>query len=112
MSVREPERFRCLSPGQKRAVRLMQDLNCGWIQHLRVTGGEPVFDPLPEVTRRIKLGADNGPRSEMGIRDFALRREHVQFFAHLSSLRDGVVKRIEVRHGLPCSMEVEGTVRA
>jgi len=37
-----------LTPARKRLVELMQEVNYGRIEELRVENGEPVFDPRPQ----------------------------------------------------------------
>jgi hypothetical protein len=40
------------------------------------------------------------------LHDFALRREVRELFAQLDGLRDGVIQRLEICHGLPHLMTV------
>ena len=101
-----------LSPRRRAIIELMQRINFGRIEGLGVRGGEPVFDPPPRVVRTVKMGGDNGPRPQVRSVDFDLRREVVEFFEHLGRLGNGVVGCIEVRYGLPFSMEIEGESQA
>ena len=90
----------------------MQRLNFGHIEGLVVQGGEPVFDPPPRVVRMWKSGGDNAARPQLQSADFELKRDVVEFFDHLRRLGDGVVRCIEVRHGLPFHAEIEEPIRA
>jgi len=101
-----------LSPRRRAIIELMQRINFGRIEGLGVRGGEPVFDPPPRVVRTVKMGGDNGPRPQARSADFHLKREVVEFFEHLGRLGNGVVGCIEVRYGLPFSMEIEGESQA
>jgi len=105
-------RKRTLSPPRKRLVELMQRINFGRIEGLVVRGGEPLFDPLPRVVRTVKIGGDNGPRPEVRSADFDLKRDAVEFFEHLERLGNGVVRCIEVKHGLPFIVEIEELIEA
>lgn len=96
-----------LSPAQNQLLDLMAEINFGRIEQLVVRGGEPVLQPPPKVVRKIKLGADNGPRQERDGRDFLLKEKVQEFFGHLEDLGTGTVMRIEVQAGLPFSMEIE-----
>jgi hypothetical protein len=87
----------------------MQGLNFGTIEHLEIAGGEPVLDPPPKVTREVKFGAENGARPESSLDDFALKNQVLELFDAITEIGDGVIERIEVRHGLPFRMTVAET---
>ena len=96
-----------LSPGKGWLVDVMRQLSFGRIEGLAVRGGEPVREPAPRVVRTVKLGgADRGPRPGLGARDFALKREVVEFLAACARLGDGVIARLEVRGGVPFLAEI------
>ena len=99
-----------LSATQARLVKLMQAVNFGRIQGLTIRTGRPVFDPPPRVVREIKFGGENGPRPETAKTDFVLKERVRELFAHLEAMGDGVVRRIEVKHGLPFKMTVEEVI--
>lgn len=101
-----------LSPGRRRLVELMQRVNFGRIEGLLVRRGEPVFDDAapPRVVLEVKFGADNGPRPESGITNFALKQQVVDLFAHLDRFRDARIEALTVKHGLPFGMHVEAKV--
>lgn len=96
-----------LPPARERLVRLMQELNFGFVEGLVVRHGEPVFDPPPRVVHEIKFGGENGPRPEAAKEDFALKAQVRELVAQLEALGDAVVRRIEVKHGLPFKMTIE-----
>lgn len=99
-----------LSEPRRRLVEAMQEMNYGEIHDLAVRGGDPVFDPPPRTTHVIKIGGDNSPRPELEMRDFALRRELIEFFTHIERLGNGVVQEIEVQRGLPFKVRIEGVI--
>jgi hypothetical protein len=107
-----PQTQQSLSPAAQRLVRLMQWVHFGRIEGLAVSGGEPVFDPAPRVIRHIKFGRQNGPRPELEIADFELKREVLDLFEQLSSIRAGVIRSLTVQHGLPVAMEIEEVAAA
>lgn len=98
---------RALSPDGRRLIELMQRTNFGIIEDLHVKGGQLQFNPPPRVVRKLKIGGENGPRPEARAADFALKREVLELFEHLERLGNGVVRRIEVKGGLPFSLDVE-----
>lgn len=85
----------------RRLVAAMQRLNFGVIESLPVRGGEPHLDPPVRLIREHKLGGENGPRPESSLEDFVLKAEVLELLAEIKRLGDGVIDRIEVRHGLP-----------
>jgi hypothetical protein len=97
----------CLSPAQARLFELLQGLNFGRVEGLRVRAGEPIFDPPPRVIQTVKLRSNNDPRPERSYSDFRLKRQIVEMLDIVSSLGDGEVRSIDVRHGLPHCMEID-----
>ena len=96
-----------LSHARRRLIELMQRMNFGRIEGLQVRAGEPVFDPAPRVIRKLKIGGENGPRPEAACGDFWLKHQAVELFEAIASVGEGEVLAIEVKHGLPFSVEIE-----
>ena len=96
-----------LSESQVQLVELMQGINFGRIEGLSVRRGEPVLDPPPRVIREIKFGGENGPRPEVIKTNFALKAQVQDLFTYLEAMGNGVVRCIEIKHGLPFRMTVE-----
>lgn len=96
-----------LSPERKRLVEKMQEVNYGKIHHLQVRDGEPVFTPMTRVERQIKFGADNRPRPECALGDFVLKGAVVELFDAFERLRNGTIKQLEIKGGLPFGMTVD-----
>lgn len=96
-----------LSEPRHRLIELMQWVNYGRIEGLRVRAGQPVLDPRPRIIREIKFGGENGPRPESAKADFALKVQVRELFAQLEALGDGVVPCIEIQRGLPFRMTLE-----
>jgi len=95
-----------LGPDRRRLVHLMQQINFGRIEGLRIRDGDPVLDPLPRIVREVKFPGDNGPRPEAESGDFTLKRQVQDLLAELDRIGDGVVDVLVVKHGLPFSMQV------
>ena len=100
-------RRHALSPARQRLVALLQDVRFGQIQDLLVRRGEPVFDPTPRVLRSIRLGQAADEPTERSSGNCLLRAEVIDMLAQLSELRDGIIRRIDVKHGLPISLVFE-----
>ena len=100
--------YQRLSPGRKNLVRQMQEINFGRIERLGIKDGEPVFNPPPKIVREVKFGGDNGSRPEKSDADFALKSQVVDLFRQLDGISSGQIDLIEIKHGLPFRMLVEG----
>ncbi|MBL8822442.1 MAG: hypothetical protein JNJ77_07640 [Planctomycetia bacterium] len=98
-----------LSKSQQRLLQVFQELNFGKIQQLHVKAGEPLLTPSPRILKDLKIPGANDARVESHLKDFELKREHLEFFHHLHALGDGVLELIEVRHGLPVRLLIEST---
>lgn len=96
-----------LSEAQAKLVEVMQGINFGRLEGLAVRRGEPVLDPPPRVVREIKFSGENGPRPEADKQDFALKAQVRDLFAQMEAMGDGIIRCLEVKHGLPFKMTVE-----
>ena len=96
-----------LTESRGRLLALMQSVNFGLIEGLIVRNGEPVFDPRPRVIRDVKFCAENGPRPESAINDFALKAQVKDLLAHFDALGNGTIRCLEVKHGRPFRMQIE-----
>jgi hypothetical protein len=103
----QPTTKSSLSEAQRRLVALLQWMNFGRVEHLRVRRGEPLFDPPPRVIRTLKMGADNSRRRETSFEDFWLKRQTIEMLQVIADLSEGEVLAIEVQHGLAFALEVE-----
>ena len=96
-----------LAASQVRLITLMQQINFGRLEGFSVRHGKPVLTRPPRIVREIKLGGENGPRPEIGKTDFELKAQVRDLFAQMEALGDGVVRSLEIKHGLPFKMTVE-----
>ncbi len=95
---------RGLTQSARHLVELMQQISFGSIEALHIRRGEPAWAPPPRITRELKFGSPSGPRPETRLEDFALKAEVVELLERIEAMQDGVIDRIEVRHGLPFRM--------
>jgi len=95
-----------LSPARRQLLLRLQSINFGRLENLRLQDGEPLLETATTV-REIKFGGDNAPRPETDLMDFQLKAQIIELFSHFDRIRDGVVRLLEVKHGLPFKMNVE-----
>ncbi len=103
--------FTQLSSARQVLVRLLQSINFGYLEHLDVRGGEPVFNPAPTVFVEVKLDTGNEPRPESDLADFELGIEVIRLLEQLDELGDGYVERIDVRYGIPRRALIERPIQ-
>ena len=96
-----------LGPEGRLLIEMMQSVNFGRIEQLRVRGGELIMSPPPRVVRDVKIGGENGRRPEAHLSDFALKKEVVELLGQIACLNDATIHSIEIKHGLPFKMTVE-----
>jgi hypothetical protein len=95
-----------LLPSEVAFIAAMQQLGFGLFEYLQIRGGELVLTPGPVTVRHIKfgtpatIGKTSGGTSE-------LRQQIAEFFAYVREVDAGEIRALEIRHGLPFSMEVD-----
>jgi hypothetical protein len=97
-------RFSKLSTPRQALLRQCQRIGFGKIVGFEVRECEPLLTAETEVFFDVKLDGDDGPRLEQNLSDFELRTEVVRLFAHMDSIRNAVVERLEVHDGIPRRM--------
>ena len=67
--------------------------------------GQILLDPWPTVVKILKFGAAE-TQQPFPAADFELRKSLAELFEYTRSVDDGEIRCLEVRHGLPFSMEI------
>jgi len=98
-----------LSPNQRRLLEGMRRLGFGTIRGLHVRGGQPIFDPPPEVLGIHRTTAPAATQRK-DPEAFVLCGEQRALIQHLSRLGDGVVELVKVHDGLPVQLEIPETI--
>jgi hypothetical protein len=86
-------------------VTAMQRLGFARFESLRIVNGELVLEPWPKTPHLVKFGSEDMPTS-LPAAEFCLKRQVGQFFEYIRAVDAGEIRCLEVRHGLPFSMEV------
>ena len=85
----------------------MQTLNFGRILNIQVREGEPRITPMTKVERLVRFGGNNHARPEIVLDDFTLKDKVVELFDAIERMGDGLILKLEIKHGLPFDMTVE-----
>jgi hypothetical protein len=100
-----------LTEPEKRLARIFHRIQFGRIEGMLFRDGEPAFDPLPRIFRKIKLGAGDNIGTADYSEDSLLRPQEVDLFNRLRKLEDGKLDFLEVHNGLPSLMKIEEQIR-
>jgi hypothetical protein len=96
-----------LLESERTLVELMEGLNFGRIEGLQFRDGKAILQPLPRVVAAVKMtGKDHKADSEIRPGS-CLKHSLIELFALMRRVGDGELLLIEVRHGLPFSVEIE-----
>jgi len=102
-----PVSTRDLLASERSFVAAMSSLGFGRYEFLRIEGGELVLDPWPTVVRDVKFGChDSGTGPKLSA-DFALKLQVAELFEYVRAVDAGEIRVLEVKSGLPFSMEIE-----
>lgn len=103
---------RALSPARLRLVGLMQHIRFGAIEGLHIVQGEPASNPPPRIVRERLFGVRQASVVNPLPDELTLKRHVVELFSEFRRIGDGVVERLEVRHGLPHRLVIATPVGA
>src|SRR5260370_36520215 len=102
----DPASNRDLLPSERRFIVALNRLGFGRLEFGRIQRGELVLDPAPTVVQVLKFGsAEWQPPSRSA--DFELKEPLAKLFEYIRGVDDGAIRCLEVRQGLPFSVEIE-----
>jgi hypothetical protein len=99
-----------LSAAEQRFLAAMREVAFGRFEYLQIRDGELVLDPWPVAVRDVKFGVEAAD-SRLISTDYQLKRHVSEFFEYTRAIDVGEIRVLEIRHGLPQSMEVEQEAR-
>jgi len=99
-----------LPASRRRLVDLCSRIGFGRVERLLVLQGEPQFDAATLIVTERKLGADAAATDRSA--DFTLKPAVVDLLRVLDLVGNGSIRCLEVRHGLPFRIEIEGVLAA
>jgi hypothetical protein len=100
-----------LSAPRRQLIELCQRIGFGRIEHLAVQNGEPRCDLQANIVSEIKLGT-SVQRPAALPPDFTLKPQVIELLSWFDLMRDGRIRRLEVKHGLPFALEIDGVLAA
>lgn len=106
-STSNPSLSSDLTPPEQRFLAAMHALRFGRFEYIQIRGGQIVLHPWPTVVRDVKFGSADPGAAKVPPADFELKAQVAELFAYVRSLDAGEIRTLEIKHGLPFSMEVE-----
>ena len=97
---------RDLRPSEATFMTAMRHLCFGRFEFLQIRNGQLVLNPWPTAVRAVKFASVASPSESRGA-DPTLPPQIVEFFEYVRDVDAGEIRELEVRHGLPFSMEIE-----
>jgi len=107
MNVEIPTSTQDLLPSERRFLNAMRQLRFGRFEFLQIRDGQLVLDPWPTTVRDVKLGAQVGDQDCAMDGEFPLKQQVAELFEYIRSVDASEIRTLEIRHGLPFSMEIE-----
>ena len=95
-----------LRTSERAFVTAMQQLRFGRFESLRIDRGDLVLDPWPKMVRDVKFCSKANQPETTGA-EFFLKEQVVELLEYVRGVESGEIRCLEVRHGLPFSMEIE-----
>jgi hypothetical protein len=96
-----------LCESEQQLLDLIRDLNFGRIEHLQFRNGKPVVQPLPRIIAAVKMAGQVSPPDSEVRTGSCLKRSVIDLFALMRKVGEGEFLVVDVRHGLPFSVEIE-----
>ena len=95
-------------PSERRFLAAMQTLGDGRFEFLQIRYGEVILDPFPTAVRYMEFGA-GGAAVHNSVPHGALELpgQAAEFFEYILNFAAAEIRMLEVRGGLPVSMQVE-----
>jgi hypothetical protein len=104
--MRPPTAIQDLLPSEVTFTAAMQQLGFGRFEYLQIRGGELLLNPWPTALRDVKFGTP-ATTGKPTAATCELRPQVAEFFAYVREVDAGEIRKLDVRHGLPFSMEIE-----
>jgi hypothetical protein len=82
------------------------EMEFGRFEAIRIRGGELVVSPFPPAIRTLKFGSASRDGID-SVPSANLKKQAEEFLNFVRGVYDGIIRHLEVRHGLPFSMKIE-----
>ena len=105
--MNRPSTTRDLRAGERTCVAAMTGMGFGRFEYLRIERGELILNPWPTAVRDVKFGCQDPSVERTLPADFDLKPQVAELFEYIREVDEGEIRCLEVKNGLPFSMEIE-----
>jgi hypothetical protein len=109
--VTRPTSTRDLSPSERWLLSSMSHIGFGRFEYLQIERGQIVVDPWPTAVRDVKFGSKDPGAAKAITGEFELKPQVAELFEYIRAVDSGEIRTLEVKSGLPFSMEIEHRAR-
>ena len=102
-----PSTTKDLRPSERRMIAAMRILRFGRFEYIRIERGEIVLNPWPTSVREVKFGSRDPGAAKIPAAEFDLKPQVAELFEYVRAVDAGEIRTLEVKNGLPFSMEIE-----
>ena len=95
-----------LTPACRQLVETMSMVGFGRFENLRIVAGQPDLDSPLLLIQEIRFGSDRGT-SQPTSADFEFKAQVVELIMLFSEIRDGVIRLLVFKNGLPFKVEFD-----
>jgi hypothetical protein len=92
---------------ERRMIAAMRILGFGRFEYIRIERGEIVLNPWPASVRDVKFGSQDPGAAKIPAPEFDLKPQVAELFEYVRAVDAGEIRTLEVKSGLPFSMEIE-----
>jgi hypothetical protein len=92
---------------ERRMIAAMRTLGFGRFEYIRIERGEIVLNPWPTSVREVKFGSRDPGAAKVPAAEFDLKPQVAELFEYVRAVDAGEIRTLEVKNGLPFSMEIE-----
>ena len=96
-----------LRPLEGSFLAAMTQLGFGRFEFVRIERGEIVLDPWPTAVCDVKFGSTDPGATKTVPAQFELKPQVAELFEYVRSVDLGEIRTLEVKSGLPFSMEID-----
>ncbi len=107
VGVTRPTSTADLRPAERSFLAAMTGLGFGRFEFVRIEQGEIVLDPWPTAVCDVKFGSADPGATRTVPAEFDLKPQVTELFAYVRSVGSGEIRTLEVKSGLPFSMEID-----
>lgn len=107
--LRSLQTTRDLSPQQRALLEMIRTHQFGRIEDMQIREGQPELDRDLRVIRTARLGGESLTTRIQVAEDFELKQAFCDLFDELERLNNGMVIKLEFRHGLPFLLETSSS---